>query len=305
MKAVHTFYSKPYIENTDSFNGFGSRDGLFSSAVLSLAMLKKHFEKTELVTDDIGKHLLVDILKLPYDSVRTDIQEIYGKYDARHWVVGKLKAYQVQEEPFLHADLDVFMFKPLPEHLLRSRIFTQNAESFMLNDDSLFNYSYALKSITEAGIYMPQSWKWNIIQGDFQEACNVGIYGCRDMNLNRLYAQEAFSFLDAPENTEFLKTNEENANKFCTTIEQYALQALCRYHGITMEYLFESPECEWSKFNEFYTHLIYKEKKSTSNMARLAEIIAMDFPEYIPRIDAAVKEITGLKSLFNEPAPAQ
>ena len=100
MKLVHSFYSKPYLQ-TNSISWAENRS-IFESQALSLFQAMKHgFENTELVTDDFGKHLLIDILNLPYRSVKTDIQEIYDKYNTKLWVVGKMKAYQIQEEPFL------------------------------------------------------------------------------------------------------------------------------------------------------------------------------------------------------------
>ena len=33
------------------------------------------FRSVELVTDDLGKHILIDLLQLPYTSVRTDQQQ--------------------------------------------------------------------------------------------------------------------------------------------------------------------------------------------------------------------------------------
>lgn len=74
------------------------------SWALSCLKFKEIYNEIELVTDINGKHLLYDILELPYTNVVTKLDDL-NDYNHNLWALGKLYAYKLQQEPFIHVEL--------------------------------------------------------------------------------------------------------------------------------------------------------------------------------------------------------
>lgn len=113
MKIVQSFWSKPMLMNDNSDAIFRSNGGwtdriyFYMSWALSCLKFKEIYNEIELVTDINGKHLLYDILELPYTNVVTKLDDL-NDYNHNLWALGKLYAYKLQQEPFIHVDSDVF-----------------------------------------------------------------------------------------------------------------------------------------------------------------------------------------------------
>src|SRR5689334_17471879 len=122
MKIVQSFWSRPSLHSNTvlvdaRFNGgWPHRLVNYYSWAFSCLQLCKFYKEVELVTDDWGKELLVNKLGLPYTKVSLALNEIDG-FDQGLWVLGKICAYRCQEEPFLHIDHDVFLWKELDRNL--------------------------------------------------------------------------------------------------------------------------------------------------------------------------------------------
>jgi hypothetical protein len=100
MIAIQSFSSKPfYNSQSERFTGgFNTYDDFINCAKKSVLSLKKHLP-VNLYTDD--RQLLEPILQY-YDQV-IDIEVPYNPY---YFAYSKLIAYQKQEQPFVHIDLD-------------------------------------------------------------------------------------------------------------------------------------------------------------------------------------------------------
>ncbi len=79
------------------------------SWTLSCLNLRKFYENVELVTDEVGYRYLIEKLKLPYSSVRVELDCI-NTYPSSLWAIGKLYTYGIQNEPFIHVDGDVYIW---------------------------------------------------------------------------------------------------------------------------------------------------------------------------------------------------
>jgi hypothetical protein len=81
---------------------------------LSALSFSKFFQNLELITDALGKDILIDQLQLPYTSVSL-AQENFQPANDKIWVLRKIYSYSLQNEPFLHVDGDAFLFSPFDD----------------------------------------------------------------------------------------------------------------------------------------------------------------------------------------------
>ena len=79
----------------------------------SFETIRSFYPQTKLYSDSRGVDLLVERLGLGFQSVSTQLDGMQG-YDPSWWALGKLFAYASEEEPFIHFDSDVFLWRALP-----------------------------------------------------------------------------------------------------------------------------------------------------------------------------------------------
>ena len=92
---------------------------------LSCLLAKTYYGRVEFVTDELG-YDLSSILKLPF--TKTDVLS-FKHVDDKFWAYGKLKAYELQEEPFLHIDNDVFLFRRFPKIIHQAPVVAEMLET--------------------------------------------------------------------------------------------------------------------------------------------------------------------------------
>jgi len=157
---------------------------------VSSALLRRHFEHVELVTDREGWERLKP-LGLPFTTVRIDLDDLDPRW-AKFWSVGKIRAYSLQEEPFVHVDADAFMHKPLSPHLLADApVLAQLPEKFRL-DSGIRNYRI---DQLEAHIKPLPAPVMSALRRPIQYAANFGIFGGNDLGTIRAYTDLAFGML--------------------------------------------------------------------------------------------------------------
>jgi len=237
MKIVQSFWSKPFIETeslslTDSrFNG-GWPHRLFNyySWALSCLQLRKFYDQVELVTDEFGKEILIDKLNLPYTHVSVALNNI-NHFHPGLWALGKLYAYGMQNEPFLHVDSDVFIWKAFGDDIIRGSLVAQNLENVKAP------YSSTFKQICETFDRIPE-FLWPVYKEPHCPCCNAGILGGRDISFIKAYVAEAFSFLtDNLADVERVVTR-TNAGHLNVIMEQVIFYAYALYSNLAISYLF-------------------------------------------------------------------
>lgn len=140
MKApriVQSYWSKAY-QNTPN-SGWAFRESHYMSWALSCLQLKQFYDEIELVTDSEGADLLINKLHLPYTSCLTILDKLKNENPAI-WALGKIAAYEVQQEPFIHVDGDIYIWKPFPKRIEEVGIVAQNIEK---------NYSMGINLLDE------------------------------------------------------------------------------------------------------------------------------------------------------------
>lgn len=259
MIAVYSFYSKPYLLKKTL--GWARPGSMFKSLIISHSLAKKHFGKTHLVTDDFGKYILIDILKMDFDIVTTDLNSL--NYSPDFWMIGKIKAYQIQTSPFIHIDGDAFLWEKPSDEILKSNIFTQSIEEFDRNIENPTCYTKPVKFIENAN-WLPESFFKILNTSDTQYAANTGIYGINDLSINIKFTSDVFTFLDIIDNKEFLINSKDMYQGLNTVIEQYFLMNNCLYYDTNIT--FAMTDVDFTSWFSKYTHFIAGGKHNTSNL---------------------------------------
>ena len=156
---------------------------------VSSTLLRRHFKRVELVTDRDGWARLAP-LGLPFTSVRLDLDDLDATW-AKFWSMGKVRAYALQDEPFVHVDADAFMHKPLEPRILTAPVVAQLPEKFRL-DSGIRNYRL---DQLEAHIRPLPAEVLKALRRPIQYAVNCGLFGGNDLDTIRVYTDLVFALL--------------------------------------------------------------------------------------------------------------
>lgn len=277
MKIVQSFWSKPCADKTSWVN----RDMHYIFWAFSCLKLKQFYDEVELVTDRMGKKILIDELRLPYDSVQVVLDDL-NDYDPRLWALGKIYAYHIQDKPFIHVDSDVFIWERFPERLEQAELIAQHKE---------VSYEFTelhFKELQVANLdYYPPDVLWfrENVTSKIDEV-NAGILGGNDLPFINKYCKEAFNFVDQ----NMRKALEvEHAGMFNTVFEQYLFYCMANVENRDIQYYFEeSIDCEFGEvvnfvdvpFKSKFIHLLSFYKGSAFCCQKVMQHLWYEFPEY-------------------------
>ena len=314
MKIVQSFWSLPALNSlnpstesfSSKFNGGWLRPKYFwMSWALSCLKLRQFYDEVELVTDEIGKKILIDQLKLPYTKVSVCLDKL-NHYPTKLWALGKLYTYQMQDEPFIHVDSDVFIWKKFGPSLENSKLIVQSLEN-----ENEHSYYPQIKQIFQHFDYIPNTFWKHCSPGKKIIGVNAGILGGRDIDFIQYYTKEAFSFVDANQD----KLPQLDMGLFNTVYEQLLFYYLAKEQNKDISYYFKFTE---DKIKPFYTlaflphrlnyiHVMGTHKKKSSVCQHLEARLAFEFPVFydhlcrileIPEKDQADKKINQLKNIY-------
>jgi hypothetical protein len=291
MKAVWSFWSKPFL--THRASTWASEKHHLLAWILSVETARRHYPQTCLYTDDAGGKLLINGLGLEFGEISTALNGL-ADADPDWWVLGKICAYGLQHEPFIHIDNDVFLWKRLPERLESADVFAQNPEPFALG--AFYYRPEALEEalrIASAG-WLPGEWTWYRSAGRAQRGDCCGVLGGNRVDFIQYYAWLARRLVEHPANQHAWRClADKPAHNIL--IEQYLLSACLEYQRnhravdcpeVQIQYLFISME---EAFNPQaarqigFTHLIADAKKNQVLMERLEQRVRQDYPERYAR----------------------
>lgn len=265
MKAVFSFWDTTGNALLKATNWGDPKYHLYSW-VVAVHQAKKYFDEVELITDSVSKPLF-ERLQLPFDSIRTDLDELIN-YPKHLWALGKVKAYQLQDRPFVHLDSDFFVMRPLRDDFLKADVGFQNVEPA-----EWFNYSYR-KQYNELS---KLKWKpefFGIKGKNYDEwkdyAVNCGIYYCNNLEFNKRYTQAAFDWID--KNSYFFKNRADGG--YCLLFEQYLAATYIEGMSLKASYM-----VDWDKLNTDagFVHLWGGSKRENKNLNNLDIITKHEF----------------------------
>ena len=281
--ATWSFWSKPYA--SFHHNAWMSEKHHLLSWILSVGTAQQYYRDTLLVTDNIGAQLLVNDLGLGFRNVSLELNKL-EEADPHWWTLGKLYTYMSQQQPFIHIDNDVFLWKRLPLELSRSPVFAQNPERFTFGEGA-YRPDLWEEAVRAVDGELPSEWTWYTHRRGSEAVC-CGIVGGCDNEFMAYYADRAIHMVQNAQNKRALVTSTEKLG-FNILVEQYFLSACVNYHrlcpqspffGIDIKYLFATEEeMTINAERAGYTHLIAGSKRNVGIAERLERRVRQDYPD--------------------------
>jgi hypothetical protein len=235
MKLVHTFWTKNAGENLRRFKGGWSGElQHYCSWVLSAWQAKKTHDNISLVTDKAGAKLFLNVLRLPYDSVDTSLEQYRGP--GRFWSAAKVYSYGLQKDPFVHIDGDVILWNKLPDDCLAAPVLVQSLEH-VRNVPFMKTYVRSLRYARSAMPVVPECWNrnhFNAYNCGFFGGCDLEAIGSYVRNASGLFAAENDGFWDA--------VTDDYSEDLNRTIERWTAFATFAEAGTSVRCLTDSGE---------------------------------------------------------------
>lgn len=164
MKIVHTFLpiTPPRINKQTIYH-----------MTLSVLLAKKFYDNVVLYTN-VETAEIVKKIGLPYNEINTKLLE---GVETHTFSIPKLIVYAAQKEPFIHIDLDTFLFKKIEFNDIYSIYSSYNEglnEIIKVSNEGLGFFNTYIKNTFEIKDKLPEDFILNI---DFSEIPNMSIFG--------------------------------------------------------------------------------------------------------------------------------
>ncbi len=290
MKIVHSFWSKPFLENNTDENGrykggwLSTRYNLYSWA-LSCLKFKQFYDDVELYTDQFGKELLIDKLQLPYTKVHVVLNNL-DHYSSKLWALGKIYTYSLQNEPFLHADSDVYIWEKLPRSLTASPIFAQNSEV------DFPRYLEVYNTIVSDFTNPPEALTEIYDRTHQIMAFNAGIIGGNDIGFFKNYTKQIFDFINS--NTQNLPLVDVGILNM--VYEQQLGYSLAIKENIEVNFLRQNVDASFTRVMDFhllpvkdnYIHTVGYAKKTAYACEQIQNRLKYEFPAFYEKFNKAI-----------------
>jgi hypothetical protein len=293
MKIIQSYWSLPAsYHDKDQYGryngGFLSAKYNYMSWALSVLTLKRHYKSIELITDEAGKSLLIDTLQLPYNKVTVCLDEL-NHYHPKLWALGKIKAYQMQKEPFLHVDGDVYIWRKLGGVIFhKSPLIVQNID-----------YDYSTYETMKSAINQHFDFIPTEIINQYQNheklvGINAGVIGGTDIGFFQNYTNTAFAFVDR----NIKQLENINIGLFNNIFEQQLFYCMALSHKKSIKPFLSSISSEKITdamlFHQLprlhsFIHLIGYAKQNIYACEQVEMRLKHEFPQYHSKILKVVK----------------
>lgn len=293
MKAVFSYWSTTDNSLISATNWLNPKYQLYSW-VIAVHQAKKWFKKVEIVTDSKALPIFQK-LQLPYTGIDTNLDELID-YDKKFWALGKIKAYQIQNEPFVHIDNDVLLLGNALDGFLDKPLVCQNIEDGQVFKD-FYEPMVNLLEENKVNVYDTEGAMqfWRLTE---KSPC-MAIYLCNDLEFNKAYCRTAFKFVN--DNLELLSMAERNQLTakekdtgrevplcYSVIFEQYLAGQVAKQTGKKF-----TPMCEEDKFADLeklgYVH-IWGAKKNEQWFENIEKIVKRDYPLQYEIIQNLIKD---------------
>ena len=289
MKIIQTLYANNNLTPISNRFGWLRPEFHLMSWALSCLQIKKFHKEVHLYANTSGADLLVNQLKLPYDSVNISHDDLVLANE-NLWALPKIFTYSLQKEPFLHIDGDVFLFEALPKKLLRNSLIAQNIEKA-----TKFHQTTQSELMSNFE-YFPDCVRKDLYSEKPINAVNAGILGGQNFLFFQKYTKLAFSYID--NNVDYL--SKINVNKFNVFFEQHLFYSLAVQEKIPISVLFNEKinDNEYEGFGNFhevpfkkhYLHLLGTYKSHLHTCIQMANKLRQLYPNYYYQIIALCKQ---------------
>lgn len=264
MKAVFSFWSKPYLRSLHKgFAGFPSEHYFKVAFELAILTARDHFDRIELVTDTEG-YAILQKHGFEFDAVSLALDEI-ADIPSNLWCFGKLKAYSIQKEPFIHLDYDLFLLKPLPKSFYEAAVVTQSVEPFNLPHYANY-YLPNMETLLKTHKNLPVEFKvFEKRPLTTQWAHNTGLVGGQNWRAIAAYATMAMKICRDNLPTIQAELTEFRQSEMNVVYEQATISRYCLHHKIKIETLLKLPIYDNTEIeNVGLVHLIASSKSEVA-----------------------------------------
>jgi len=306
MKYLQTFWTGPSGANKENLitmkAGWRSCEYHWMSWALSCLLAKDRFGEIHLVTDLKGKEILADRLQLPYTTISTDLEKRLDNYNPHLWALAKIYTYNIQTEPFLHLDGDVFLWHKPGDELLNSPLIAQNL------DKDLALYRIGLDQINKCFSHIPDEFLKETYEGKSIYASNAGLLGGHDLKFFKTYCEKAFSLID--KNTDALEKMPVGNLNFI--FEQFLFCKLAEISQTPVAYFKEMVDNpvfkDYIKFEDYpnvaMAHPVGGFKSYPHVCDHVAKMLRNHYPDYYYRIIKIVRDQTDMmrSAVYYSPA---
>ena len=156
------------------------------SWALSCLTLRRHYDEVVLYTDSAGKHVLIDLLRLPYTEVNVMFDDF--KSLPHHWALAKVYTYSLQKKPFIHVDGDVYVARPFSEEELSAQIIVQNKEQ-----STEFYGKMVERILSNPNLVIPDTVR-RTVKAEHVPSYNMGVFGGYDVSDIQAYCDFVVRF---------------------------------------------------------------------------------------------------------------
>jgi hypothetical protein len=289
MKFIQTFCFEKSINPLKQPFGCAAPEYHLMGWALSCLQLQRLYGHVDLYCNDKAASLLKDQLGLPYTNVYESHDDL-NIVNENLWALHKIFTYSLQNEPFLHLDGDVFLFKELPLSLLGSELIAQNMEEATPDV-----YSNTQKGLMKHFSYFPDCVNSEFINTIPIKAVNAGILGGRNTIFMKEYAEMAFRYVNR--NAQHLSLI--NVYGFNVFFEQHLFYCLAKEKALPIGFLIKEiiKDDKYQHLGDFhetpcknnYLHLIGEYKRDEYTCRQMAAKLRELYPEYYYRIIALCK----------------
>ena len=287
MKAIYSMRSYPASTGTErsmykSAGWFINKYYLSCARILSVYLARKQFGTVELYTDDEWIEFVVNELWIKFDKVVNCLSDLHNHVDKEFRAYGKLIAYSLQDEPYIHVDFDCFLEKSLPDWFLSLPMFGQFFESLWYWHHYK-NWLFLIRDTRSQWILPKEFDHYNQANPDRLRAINMWIFWWTDVKAMKDYADKALKIV--PDNYAKLiqcKVEWRCISDFNVIMEQYMMYAYVNYHDIKHNVLMLPNHENWWYW---ITHFL-GDMKSRQRVCDWIETKLRDYcPELIPQLD--------------------
>jgi len=280
MKIIMSFWSEPYLR------GFANefiQDATWKlSWLLSVNAITKTYGKPILYTDAYGKKLLVDELKLEFEEVHTDLDNLPKEF-SRFYTLGRTYACAQQKERFLHIDYDAFVYEKLPNDIAdadvifeKRFVYINNSNTFTLCKPQLF-----------ASCKNLPSWWNNYAQQTTYDYSSLGIVGGNNFDFFKMFDATINQILqdnrDVLANDAMRFSSEFYSSKLFFaqyTLDQYVSHNLSKRMNLQARYVVSPNNIS----NIKYAHTFTDKSIHADLHGRIARRLITDYAETAPQV---------------------
>jgi hypothetical protein len=188
--------------------GFSKMSDLLESLCLTSNLSRKISDEVVLYCDRRSHQL---IKNFNYNFGFTEIIETLDDcpyYTTNQWAFCKIYVYSLQNKPFIHLDIDAFIWKDLKPDIFTSRFLFQNKEDTSHEMRPFYIKAWEISkshNIVPVDITLPET------------AYNMGIFGVfrkEDLGIIREYYELVLQYIKNEQSMPEIKTNGQNSMMF-------------------------------------------------------------------------------------------